>query len=318
MCAEYDALPGLGHACGHDVIAASAVGAAAGPAPVADELGLRVTVFGTPAEEGGGGRIHPLERGVFDGVHLAMMRHPGPVDVAEADPFAVAHCAVDHRGRAAHAAAYPEQGRNAADAFTVAQVAIGLLRRQLPSGVRGTGARRDDVRRRGAQRHPRAHPGPPVRADRDPRRAGGAATAGGALFRGGRARHRVRPHHRAGEPALRRVPQRARSAGGLPAQRRCAGPHVRGTRGPGGADEPGLHGHGQRLADRAAIHPCPGIGSLPAVDHQKEFAAHAAGPAGDRAVLDGATAPALTAADAAADTAQWERLLAGRDTPARG
>lgn len=114
---------------------ASAVGAAAGPAPVADELGLHVTVFGTPAEEGGG-RIHPLERGVFDGVHLAMMCHPGPVGVAEADPFAVAHCAVDHRGRAAHAAAHPEQGRNAADAFTVAQVAIGLLRRQLPSGVR--------------------------------------------------------------------------------------------------------------------------------------------------------------------------------------
>lgn len=136
ICAEYDALPGLGHACGHNIIAAAAVGAAAGLAPLVDELGLTLTVFGTPAEEGGGGKILMLERGAFDGVHAAMMVHPGPVDVAEADPFAVAHLKVRYHGKAAHAAAYPEQGRNAADAFTVAQVAIGLLRQQLPGRTR--------------------------------------------------------------------------------------------------------------------------------------------------------------------------------------
>jgi metal-dependent amidase/aminoacylase/carboxypeptidase family protein len=77
-----------------------------------------------------------LERGAFDGIDVAALVHPGPVDVAFAEPFAVRHIAVKFSGKAAHAAAYPEQGVNAADAFTIAQVAIGLLRQQLPSTVR--------------------------------------------------------------------------------------------------------------------------------------------------------------------------------------
>ena len=72
ICAEYDALPGIGHACGHNVIAAAAVGAARALAPLADDLGITLKVMGTPAEEGGGGKILMLERGVFDGVHAAM------------------------------------------------------------------------------------------------------------------------------------------------------------------------------------------------------------------------------------------------------
>ena len=136
ICAEYDALPGLGHACGHNIIAAAAIGAARALAPLADGLGLCVTVLGTPAEEGGGGKIVMLERGAFDGLHAAMMIHPGPADVARAEPFAVDHQHIRYRGKAAHAAAYPELGVNAADAFTVAQVAIGLLRQQLPPSVR--------------------------------------------------------------------------------------------------------------------------------------------------------------------------------------
>src|SRR5205085_120521 len=77
-----------------------------------------------------------LERGAFAGLDLVMMAHPAPVDVAEARPFAVSHSHVTYQGKAAHAAAYPELGVNAADAFTVAQVAVGLLRQQLPSTVR--------------------------------------------------------------------------------------------------------------------------------------------------------------------------------------
>jgi amidohydrolase len=136
LCAEYDALPGLGHACGHNIIASSSVGAAIALASVANDLNLKVVVLGTPAEEGGGGKIVMLERGAFDGIDVAALVHPGPVDVAFAEPFAVRHIAVKFSGKAAHAAAYPEQGVNAADAFTVAQVAIGLLRQQLPSSVR--------------------------------------------------------------------------------------------------------------------------------------------------------------------------------------
>lgn len=136
LCAEYDALPGLGHACGHNIIASSSVGAAIALAAVAKELNLKVVVLGTPAEEGGGGKIVMLERGAFDGIDVAALVHPGPVDVAFAEPFAVRHIAVKYSGKASHAAAYPEQGINAADAFTIAQVAIGLLRQQLPSTVR--------------------------------------------------------------------------------------------------------------------------------------------------------------------------------------
>src|SRR5918997_5709273 len=78
ICAEYDCLPGIGHACGHNIIAAMSAGAGVALADVADDAGVTVTVIGTPAEEGGGGKILLLERGGFDGVHAAMMVHPGP------------------------------------------------------------------------------------------------------------------------------------------------------------------------------------------------------------------------------------------------
>ncbi len=134
--AEYDALPGLGHACGHNVIAAAALGAATALAEVADELGLTVVLVGSPAEEGGGGKILLQEAGVLDDLDLALMVHPGPDDVIAAVPRAVAHADVHYEGIGAHAAAYPEEGVNAADAFTVAQIAIGLLRQQLPDHAR--------------------------------------------------------------------------------------------------------------------------------------------------------------------------------------
>lgn len=136
LLAEYDALPGLGHACGHNLISAMSVGAGIGLAAIADQLDLTVEVIGTPAEEGGGGKIELLERGALSELDFALMAHPAPVDVAEARPFAVTHWHVEYTGRAAHAAAYPQRGINANDAFVVAQVALGLLRQQLPSTVR--------------------------------------------------------------------------------------------------------------------------------------------------------------------------------------
>jgi amidohydrolase len=134
VCAEYDALPGVGHACGHNIIAAAAVGAGAALAAVADEVGLSVTVLGTPAEEGGGGKILMLERGAFDGAHAAMMIHPWPEDRLVPACLAVDHIQVSYKGRSAHASAAPQKGINAGDAFTIAQVAIGLLRQHLERG----------------------------------------------------------------------------------------------------------------------------------------------------------------------------------------
>lgn len=86
ICAEYDSLPGIGHACGHNIIAASAVGAALAAAKVADEVGLTISVIGTPAEEVGNasGKILLLERGAFDGIHASMMVHPAPFDMVRA------------------------------------------------------------------------------------------------------------------------------------------------------------------------------------------------------------------------------------------
>jgi amidohydrolase len=134
LVAEYDALPGVGHACGHNLIAASALGAAIGLKEVATELGLTLKVIGTPAEEAGGGKVLLLEAGVFDHANLAMMVHPWSFDRLESQVLAVDQFEVRFHGRTAHASAAPHEGINAADAMTVAQVAIGLLRQQLAPG----------------------------------------------------------------------------------------------------------------------------------------------------------------------------------------
>ena len=134
VCAEYDALPEIGHACGHNIIAASAVGAALALADVADDLGLTVALLGTPAEEAGGGKALMLQAGTFDDVALAVMVHPGPTDIAAARSLALSEVTVGYRGKESHAAVAPHRGLNAADAVTVAQVAIGLLRQQLAPG----------------------------------------------------------------------------------------------------------------------------------------------------------------------------------------
>jgi amidohydrolase len=133
-CAEFDALPDVGHACGHNIIAASSLGAAIGLAAVADELDLTVTLLGTPSEEGGGGKIDLINAGYFDDVHTAMMVHPFPFERLDAHCLAVDHFDVTFTGKEAHAAAAPWVGINALDALTIANVAIGLLRQQLPPG----------------------------------------------------------------------------------------------------------------------------------------------------------------------------------------
>jgi amidohydrolase len=134
ICAEYDALPEVGHACGHNIIASAAVGAALGLSAVAHDLDLTVVVLGTPAEEGGGGKVMMLERGAFADLHLAMMIHPWASERLEATCLAVSHFDVTFTGKAAHASGAPWKGRNAADAMVIAQVAIGLLRQELPPG----------------------------------------------------------------------------------------------------------------------------------------------------------------------------------------
>src|SRR6201990_572993 len=125
VCAEYAALPGIAHPCGHNIIAASAVGAALALAEVADQLGLTVALLGTPAEEAGGGKALLIKAGTFDDIAGAVMLHPGPIDIAAARSLALSEVTVRYAGRESHAAVAPFLGVNAADAVTVAQVAIG-------------------------------------------------------------------------------------------------------------------------------------------------------------------------------------------------
>jgi amidohydrolase len=134
LCAEFDALPDVGHACGHNIIASSSVGAGIGLAAVADDIDATIVVLGTPSEEGGGGKIDMINAGVFDDIHAAMMVHPWPTERLEATCLAVDHFDVTFVGKEAHASAAPWEGINALDAMTISQVAIALLRQQLVPG----------------------------------------------------------------------------------------------------------------------------------------------------------------------------------------
>jgi amidohydrolase len=135
ICAEMDALPDIGHGCGHNGIAAAAVGAGLALAPFADELGLTVRIFGTPAEERGTGKEIMVNRGVFDGTHAAMMVHPSLKDVVTPQFRASRSWRIVYTGRGGHASR-PWSARNAADATVLAQTAVGLLRQQLRDGIR--------------------------------------------------------------------------------------------------------------------------------------------------------------------------------------
>lgn len=135
MC-EYDALPGIGHGCGHNVIAAAGLGAGLAAAALAPEAGGSVLVLGTPAEEGGGGKVAMADRGAFDGVDAAMMVHPAGADLRSLTCVAVQQLAVEYHGRAAHAAASPHKGRNALDAAVLGYMAVAALRQHIRTDER--------------------------------------------------------------------------------------------------------------------------------------------------------------------------------------
>jgi amidohydrolase len=125
---EYDALPGIGHACGHNIIATAGLGAGLAAAAVAEQAGGLLRIMGTPAEEGGGGKIAMAKRGAFDKVDAAMMVHPADADLICMDTIALQELHVQYHGKAAHAAAAPWEGRNALDAAVLGYVNIAAMR----------------------------------------------------------------------------------------------------------------------------------------------------------------------------------------------
>src|SRR5947208_8563391 len=305
FCAEYDSLPGIGHACGHNVIAATSVGAGIAAARVADDVGLTVSVIGTPAEERGGGKILLLERGAFAGVHAALMVHPAPVDVVEPATLAWWEFEVRYTGKSAHASAFPEFGINAADALTVAQTAIGLLRQHIRQGDRIHGIVTDGG---DAPNVVPAH----AAADYIVR-ARTLAELGeirgkvlrcfeaGALATG--ATLEVKP---SGEPYAE-VQHDAQLAA---VYRRNAEALGRSFPDLGVLLERAAASTDMGNVSHAlpSIHPMIGIASPPAVNHQPDFTAHCVTAAADQAVADGALALAWTAVDVASDPALAARL----------
>lgn len=136
ILAEYDALPGLGHGCGHNTMAASGVGAAIALASIADELRGEIVFLGTPAEERGSGKQFMLDDGLFAGVDAALLFHPGDKTQVDSVLLASEDVEVTFRGLQAHAAADPWMGRNALDALVLLFTSIGLWRQQLPQHAR--------------------------------------------------------------------------------------------------------------------------------------------------------------------------------------
>ncbi len=128
---EYDALPGIGHACGHNIIAAAGIGAAIGAAAVVEELEGGLVVLGSPAEEGGGGKVFMTERGALDNVDAAMMVHPADVDLRWMTTIAIQQLKITWNGEAAHAAAHPWDGRNALDAAVLGYMNVAALRQHI-------------------------------------------------------------------------------------------------------------------------------------------------------------------------------------------
>ena len=308
VCAEYDALPGIGHACGHNIIAASAVGTALALAEVADELGLTVALIGTPAEEAGGGKALLLQAGTFDDVAAAVMLHPGPTDIAAARSLALSEVIVDYRGKESHAAVAPYLGVNAADAVTVAQVAIGLLRQQLAPGQLVHG-----IVTNGGQAV-NVIPGHATlqyamrSVERDSlRELEGrmfACFAAGALGTG--CEYEINTPSPAYEELMpdqwladvcREEMRRLGREPVAPEYEKAL---------PMGSTDMGNVTH-----VLPGIHPVIGVDAGGATVHQRAFAAAAAGPSADRAVVEGAVMLARTVVQLAQDSAERERVLAG-------
>ncbi len=136
ILAEYDALPGLGHACGHNLIATCAVGAAVASKLAIDQFGGSILIIGTPAEEIYGGKAIMADRGAFNNVDIAMMVHPGVYNTATTQALANQSLEVGFFGKAAHAAARPEAGINALEAMLNSFAAINSLRQHIKSTAR--------------------------------------------------------------------------------------------------------------------------------------------------------------------------------------
>jgi amidohydrolase len=304
VCCEMDALPEVGHACGHNIIATAALGAGAALAGMADELGIRVTVLGTPAEEHFGGEVDLINAGAFADASAAMMIHPSYNDVVDPQVIAVIHVDVDFYGHESHASSAPYLGVNALDAAVQAYVNVSTLRQQILPTDRVHGI----ITHGGAA--PNIIPGHTamswyVRSETDERLDDlypkvvacfeAAATATGCTLEVRQVGYRYADMRN--DPVL--VDLYAANSDAI--GRRMPRLEELTDRGTGSTDM----GNVSHVVP--SIHPMLDINSFPAVNHQKEFAAHTVTSDGERAIRDGALAMAGTIIDLA-EHDRWSEL----------
>lgn len=292
MC-EYDALPGIGHACGHNIIATAGLGAGLAAARLATELGGRVVILGTPAEEGGGGKVLMMDRGALDGVDAAMMIHPAGADLRAMNAIAIQQILVEYHGAAAHAAAAPHKGRNALDAAVIGYTNVAALRQHIRPverihGVITDGGDKPNI----VPAHAAAHWY--VRAadlrtleslkERVLRCLQAGADAAGCEMTYAW-QDPVYADMRDNEPLIDLYAENVATFGRAPMVPAD------------GAAVVGSTDMGNVSYSVPSMHPMIAVAPAHVAIHTPEFASYAGSPSGDQAVLDGAKAMAMTIAD---------------------
>jgi len=304
ICCEIDALPEVGHACGHNIIATSAIGAGIALKPLVDDLGIRVTVLGTPAEEAYGGKVDLINAGAFADASAAMMVHPANDDVVDKNFLAVAQIDVEFHGKASHAAFKPQVGINALDAAVQAYVNVSTLRQAMyPTdkvhGVitYGGGAPNVIPAFTSMSWYVRAL----TKERLDELYAKVVAAFEGAAIATG-CSYEVKPIGNTYtdmliDPVMADLYAENSAALGRPMHR---------------GSEYDISATGSTDMSNVSyevptIHPMLDIKAAPAVNHQKEFAAHTLTPTGEAAIRDGALAMAMTIIDLAEGN-RWDDL----------
>ncbi|MFZ0015438.1 MAG: M20 family metallopeptidase [Acidimicrobiia bacterium] len=303
ICCEYDALPEIGQACGHNIIATAAAGAGVALAGLTDDLGVRITVLGTPAEEGGGGKVDLIDAGAFRDAAASMMIHPSPRDQLDPSFQARTSFTVEYFGKESHAAFAPQQGVNALDAFVQAYMNVATLRQQIlpsdrihciidhggdatniiPKYTKSTWGIRSADSDRLAELIPKVHACFEA-----------AAGATGCRLELNQLGH---PYlNMINNPVMTRLYQENSTALGRPL------PLEADLGASGGSSD---MGNVSQVVP--SIHPMLRIETNGAVNHQMEFAASTVTDSGDRAIRDGALGMAYTIIDMATQDV-WESL----------
>lgn len=298
LLAEYDALPKLGHACGHNIIATSAVGAGIAAKLAVDEFGGTVQVLGTPGEEMYGGKVYMVRKGAFKNVDAVMMVHPAGLNTAATKFLACQPLEVEFFGKPAHAAARPEVGINALEAMLMSYAAINSLRQHIKDTARIHGIITDGGEAANiVPAHTAGHF--IVRAEEDSYLDElkervlncfmGAATATGAKLKYKWGEARYAPLHN-NFTLARMFRKNLQSLG---RRVHLVDPRI----GIGSSDI----GNVSRVVP--SIHPLIAIASARAVTHSPQFAKTAASEAGMRGLIDAAKALAMTVVDLVAEPA---------------